>query len=182
MIRENTTTPSNFKGAHHALQTGFTLIELIMVIVILGILSAFALPKFADFSGQAEASSINGALGGIKSASAIAHASCLATSGCNTGASTGQSITLDGTSVAMVFGYPSNVGISAASGLDGYLSTTGGTSGTNGTVTVSISSDSTIASGDLCITYLESTAANNAPTFDPTSGTGAWNTTTTSCD
>jgi len=47
-------------------QTGFTLIELIMVIVILGILSAFAIPKFADVSQQANESVVKSISGSIK--------------------------------------------------------------------------------------------------------------------
>jgi len=89
------TSQMNLKRQH-----GFTLIELIMVIVILGILSAFALPKFADFSGDAETSSAEGARGAVRSASAIAHAAFLANG------SSGSTVTLEGETIDMVGGYP----------------------------------------------------------------------------
>ena len=59
-------------------QGGFTLIELVMVIVILGVLAAVAIPKFVDLKGDAQTAAVKGVAGAAASASAINYASCSA--------------------------------------------------------------------------------------------------------
>ena len=59
----NTTSPSS----------GFTLIELVVVIVILGILAATAAPKFMNLRGDARAAAIHGLEGVLKSADSVVY-------------------------------------------------------------------------------------------------------------
>jgi len=78
-----------------AQQKGFTLVELIVVIVILGILAATALPRFIDVTGKARESAVQGFAGGIRSAVGLAQARYFAT-----GSSGANSVTMaDGTTI-----------------------------------------------------------------------------------
>ncbi|MFT6448642.1 MAG: MSHA pilin protein MshA [Oleispira sp.] len=134
-------------------QAGFTLIELIMVIVILGVLSAFALPRFADLGGNARTASINGLAGTLRAASNIAHAQLLAS-----GSSSTTNAELEGASVTMIASYPTadadGIGKAAqvsatATGAGADYAFSGGGTGVGAVITYSIPG----ASGTCQVTY-----------------------------
>ena len=105
-------------------QTGFTLIELVVVILILGLLAAVALPRYAALTTQARVASINGVAGGLRGAVALVRAQYIASS-----LTTSPVTMLDGTAVAVSTGVPSAGGgfpLSTAGGIDNAMPTPAG--------------------------------------------------------
>lgn len=141
--------------------SGFTLIELVVVITILGILAAFAIPRSAALQTEARMAKMNAALGSLKAGAALAHSLQIAQQ-----LSASTSVIMEGSTIAMVNGYPTAaseaIGHAAGfnesdgSAIQGYVTSSSGN-------IFKVSADSEHLA--CAVTYTASAGPNLAPTY-----------------
>jgi len=152
-------------------QKGFTLIELVVVIVILGILAATAAPKFIDLTSDARESVMKGVQGSINSAVNLVHAKALVEG--QTGPT--GSVQIGTLHYAVVFGYPAATAVGNGStaalglGLKSLIELENGSDVTITDTTPAVVTHSGTSATNVCtLSYANATAAETPPVLTAT--------------
>lgn len=144
-------------------QQGFTMIELVMVIVILGILAAFALPRFANLGSDARKASLDGMAGNVRSAAALAHSVALAQ-----GKSAGGTVTMEGNVITLQNLYPDDTATGGIGDALQDVSNSGYTIAMDGTT---LTFEPVNGGSATCrVEYVAPSALNNPPTINIVNG------------
>jgi MSHA pilin protein MshA len=157
-------------------QQGFTLIELVVVIVILGILAVTAAPRFVDLTDDARTATLEGVAGSLESAGSLIFAKALIAGNetVDGAATTAPTVDNGGTTINISFGYPRANDAAAATALeDDILDLSAGDfvvtyySGTEVFIEPEgVRADTATAAPTTCfVSYTEAASAGNRPTI-----------------
>ncbi len=144
-------------------QAGFTLVELVTIIVILGVLAAFAIPRFTGLETNARVALVNGMAGNLRSGGQFAHSIWVAN-----GNPAATSVILSGTTNTVLvdaYGYPT---AAATSGIQATLENISGFTATYASPTLTLTRTGAATPANCTVTYTGGTAASNSPTITVT--------------